>query len=64
MKFTPPLDRNENTLRPLYALILSVFSLVFVPTSFLENPKPENLGRILWTATSILLTLHRLMFTQ
>ena len=43
MEFTPPVDTWENNLCPLCLLNLSVLCLVFVRTSFLQNPEKSGI---------------------
>ena len=43
----------KKTVHPLCSLALSVTCWVLVRASFLQNPKPENLGKLLWNAPSL-----------
>ena len=45
---------RENNVHPLCLITLSVPSWVFVRVNLLQNPKPENPGKLLWDSPSIL----------
>ena len=46
----PPVDKRKNTLCSLFYIALCVSCSVFMCINFLQNPKPNNPGKISWTA--------------